>query len=256
MRFISAIRLGALAGATLFLAATILSGCLLTRDEDEGDRGWWYYCDPYGCYLCNRLGCEFDSPSGSAATAGCAGDWDCGADQRCSAGYCVDGATPSSPSGSTCSMSKDCGSKYACIGGLCVPSRTPCTSHEGCGAGAYCSDLSCKDSGLCQAATDCTAFGTDLVCDNGSCRPGASQPSPSCTNASSCADGLCLNGSCASCAGGCGGATTCQFDIHCGAGRYCLNGHCTGSGTCLPWPPSLRPMAIASRTATAAPACV
>jgi hypothetical protein len=203
----------------LILAALVsasLAGCHLISGPHEGRQEWWYFCDQSGCYRCTVQGCEIPGSY-------------CSYDGQCPAGMTCDPYDSVCKSKNECQTTSQCGSGYVCTGGKCVPARTPCDSNQACGDGAYCSNGTCKNTGKCANDSDCKKFGTNYECDSrGTCVPGA-PPVASCQSGSACGDGLCVDGSCASCTGDCGGGKTCQFNKHCGDGRVCLDGQCTSS---------------------------
>lgn len=205
------------------LPLLLMTGCHMAIGPDDGYQEWWYYCDNSGCYRCNSQGCELP-------------DHVCVEDSDCPGGMTCDPESNRCHSTGPCDVSKQCGSGYVCEQGRCVPGRTPCDGHDSCGDGAYCSNGTCKDSGLCDKDSDCGTYGPGFHCaPRGTCEPGA-PPVKSCTSGASCPDGLCVEGSCGACSGDCGGGKTCQFNVHCGAGRLCVDGRCTSacsrSGDC------------------------
>ncbi|MBW2736110.1 MAG: hypothetical protein JRH20_27305 [Deltaproteobacteria bacterium] len=210
-----------------FVAAIAFSGCHTMFGPDD-ERDWWYFCDDTGCYRCTAEGCTFPDQR----------DW-CSYGEPCpydeagvpgdDGGLVTPDAGPVGPT--TCRLTAECGTGYVCIEGSCTVGRTPCASNESCGSGAYCNDGACKDSELCVAHDDCAAkLGEGFVCDErGSCVPGTPPPK-SCTSTGECgSDGLCVDALCGSCEGDCGGGLTCEFQVHCGDERSCVDGRCTST---------------------------
>lgn len=199
----------------LALVPFFLAGCHLIAGPPDGRQDWWYFCDEHACYRCTEWGCEI--PDGSCLQNGaCPGNMYCDP----VAGICK--------TRTSCAVTAQCGTGLVCQNGTCVPAKTPCDSNQSCGDGAYCSNGTCKSTGRCTSNPECAKFGANFICDErGSCVP-APQP-VACQTGSACPDGLCLDGSCGTCAGDCGGGITCQFNNHCGAGRVCLDGKCTSS---------------------------
>jgi hypothetical protein len=196
------------------LPLSLLSACQYIDGPRGGRTDSWYYCDQFGCVLCH--------PSGCGSAGFCYSDSDCPDNQYCDPYYSV------CKTKAGCTVSAECGIGQICQAGTCMPGTFPCTSNGACGAGGYCSNGTCKNSGLCSKDSDCAGFGSSFVCDTrGSCVPSTIPQPPTCQSGSACTDGLCLDGSCGSCSGDCGGAATCQFDNHCGTGRVCLDAQCT-----------------------------
>lgn len=189
--------------------------------SDDHNTGYWYFCDSSGCYLCDWNGCEgrhnYDGT--------CSANDDC-TGQNATCDYYTGKCRTDAPA-SGCAVSADCGSGYSCIDKTCVPQRSSCQSDPACGDGACCNNGSCENTGLCQTDAECAAFGDNRVCDaRGSCVVGTS-PVQACSEANQCAEGICLEGVCASCAGDCGAAKSCLLDAHCGEGKVCLDGQCS-----------------------------
>jgi hypothetical protein len=194
--------------------ALLLTGCHIILGPEEGEQDWWYYCNEAHCYRCNVDYCEIEGSD--CMVEGCPPNMFCDPGSR----------TCKSKSG--CKTSKECGEESVCIGGRCVPDRGPCKDDAACGAGAYCSNGTCVDTGLCSKDGDCAKYGKGFVCDSrGTCVPGP--PTQSCSDGKSCPGGLCVDATCGSCAGTCGGGKSCQLNAHCGTGRVCLDAKCTNS---------------------------
>ena len=198
------------------LAALMLSGCHFVLGPDEGSMDWWSYCDDQACYHCNAEGCEIP---GGYCTPG-------GPEEQCPKGHPCD-PNQGVCKGKTCTTGSDCGQGHICDNGNCIPQRTPCTKQEQCGDGSYCQNGTCKHSKRCGSDLDCATLGAFVCNSMGTCVPGPS--TKSCTKASACSGGMCVDGKCGSCSGDCGGGQTCQFNAHCGSGRVCLDGQCTNA---------------------------
>ncbi|MCA9670398.1 MAG: hypothetical protein KC503_32605 [Myxococcales bacterium] len=212
--------------ATL-LVPIALAGChiFVDNEDDQSRGGWWHYCDATGCYRCTAAGCELPD-SYCVDNAQCPEGLVCG-----DRGIC---RTPDQQ----CQVSGECNSGFICKIGQCVPGPVSgCQSNDDCGIGATCNNGTCQNTGACTVKSDCDKYGSNYDCKSGSCVLGTPvTPGPACTTAAQCSSKLCVNNQCATCSGDCGGAKTCQLDVHCGTGRRCLDGQCVagcqGNGDC------------------------
>lgn len=190
----------ALASTLALLFGVALSGC-----GQESN-----YCDDTACYFCDGYGCRaLDPPTRNSCTC----DYQCNvAGTTCTTLGCTQ----------TCDADADCPASTRCREGLCLtPTEAPeaascaCSTHADCpGDGVICREGSCVRG--CADASDCD---DNQACVDGSCVPTVT---PGCGVSSPCASGLeCVDGECRQ------PSDTCQFSSECGAGRVCVNQHCT-----------------------------
>ena len=244
--------------AVLFLSA----GCHMVVGPDDGEQSWWYFCDPTGCYPCDRYGCDIrddscsgrrDCPSDSScdpSTRSCRTDAKCQdgtcvpgkpverctSGSACDDGLCLDGACGACSGdcggGTTCQFNRHCGAGRVCLDGQCTNS---CTGPRDCGSGQACVGQVCAPrSGTCVKTSECQG---DAVCVNNTCLE-------TCT----------LDGKCGNAADRCSAAIAstetsvqvclpdnasspeCKLNVDCD-GEVCVNGvcrtACEGSEDCV-----------------------
>lgn len=194
-------------------AATLLSGCHIFVEDRQKDDSW-YYCDDYGCYVCDETDCLLS------------GDY-CYDDRDCFEGYCDTYSGTCVVQSAICTVKTDCDTSQICNNGRCAPAPLSCRSDDACGTGAYCSNGSCRATSPCSsdiadADSDASCCVQDDECDDDD---EATEPE-TCVSGATCAEGFCVDGTCGVCSGDCGGGQTCELAQHCGEDRACLNGQC------------------------------
>lgn len=189
--------------AALVLGAMALSAC-----SQES-----YYCDTTGCFRCDGAGCREVTPTGRVA---------CDCADLCAVGStCTDlGCTIECDADADCG---DTGTRCDAASGLCLGVRETATAFNcNCGPSMPCPEgegLVCRDDVCvpgCESTEDCDA---NEVCVDAMCVPTVT---PDCSATAPCTGGLeCVDGECRA------PSATCQFSSECGAGRICVDQHCT-----------------------------
>lgn len=153
----------------------------------------------------NDRDCESGScVDGVCGAPECVGDQDCGFNQVCNAGTCVDGVR--------CFDDSECGAGEICEGFTCEPGE--CTQDTDCGIRQICDANRCVRP-ECRRDTDCPG---NERCDLGRCVE-------SCNVDSDCGDAfsICVSSACV--------PAECLRDDQCAADESCNNGRCVaGSG--------------------------
>ncbi|MCC6751197.1 MAG: hypothetical protein IT371_26330 [Deltaproteobacteria bacterium] len=232
---------GASIGMVLALA---VSGCELSHDAVA--RG---YCDPSGCYQCDRhdscwtvpvppCTAEASCAEGASCTqlgclSGCLGGGSCGDGTACVDGLCVpagfERARPIAPA-QRCSDDGGCAKEQYCgEAGRCVDR---CRSDEQCGPGMVCQPWcgKCQPKGVpatcgsarvyCAGESSC---GTGKTCVSGRCHFQCGLASEACPVGQTCQGGTCADDVAPR-------SPQCALDLHCGGGQ-CINGYCHASCT-------------------------
>ncbi|MFT4703196.1 MAG: hypothetical protein ACI81R_000885 [Bradymonadia bacterium] len=167
--------------------------------------------------------------SDRSPVAECDRDNDCGGDEICEAGECVEAPTDE------CSTDRDCPEPEVCVAGSCASLGT-CAEDADCGAGEVCEDGLCAAELSCSRDRDCTEgqacvegecvdpeveCATDRdcseseVCIDGDCITPAVREE--CDFSSDCEDGACIDGLC---------RAECGADSDCNADEACRGGIC------------------------------
>jgi hypothetical protein len=120
---------------------------------------------------------------------------------------------PGRPDNVTCTNPRGCPTTGCpADGGTCGAASRPCSTAKPCQTGYQCSDSVCVP------------------------KPAEPPARPQCTQGGDCANGLCLDGRCATADGNAAEEPRCETARHCGTDRTCFDGQCVNrcqdSGQC------------------------
>ena len=202
---------------------------------DGGSCG--YECDDSSDTLCESDGLCTDTDTDDEHCGTCGND--CGSDEFCSDGECVECTGDQHCDGDceSCSNDGECVDTDSLCSGTCsICSGGSCSDDNGlCADDEYCDGGSCECSNNCCADSDCDS---DEHCSGGSC-----ECSNDCCGDSDCGqDEVCSSGSCVDCAtdGDCATGQTCvsnecvdcETDADCDDGSECTLNSCD-NGSCV-----------------------
>ncbi len=172
--------------------AAFLAGCPIYGGDGDDDDDDIRPCVGLGCYCDRDSDCTADGAICNAS------------DHECVAG---------------CRSNADCDSGEICdtATSMCRARPAMCRTHGDCARGQYCEASTCTPSDTCDDDSDCDS---GFLCDfRDTCVP---REAGRCRTTADCSSGqVCVEGGCRA------QDDTCTFNYECGAGRGCVNNHCS-----------------------------